>query len=649
MSKIRYQPELDGLRAIAVLAVIIYHLKINISGSVLLSGGFFGVDVFFVLSGFLISKMLFLEIENNGKISFFDFYIRRARRILPPLLFMILLSGCIGFFVLLPGEFERLSESSVATLGFFSNIFWFLKLSEYGAQSGLLQPLLHTWSLSIEEQFYFIFPLFLALVLKYNKTVRKDFIYIVLIISFTISIITTTYHQYISFYSPISRAWELLSGSILALSLNRNSKYKGFDVRYELFTIISIIVLFIMFLEIKLEDVSHPGFATIPVIMSSMIIIAYAEKTYFVKSILINRFMISIGKLSYSLYLWHFPVFAYGRHLTLEFPSYLEMFIWILITFAISIISYFLVEKPFRYWLSNTRAVFSLGASSVTIIVLSVLILINDGYSERLNSYAKLYDGAEYDNEKLSLDSWSLLYEISNGQADYFEKIANQPNEYEINHNWFTANSKLKVLIVGNSHSKDLFNSLYLNKEIFNDIEFARFGMSENFPNDQIDLLLSSKNFDAADLILIAPKYSSASISRVDIVIDKIKNSSKKVALVGNTAEFKSPSSLPLFDWYIRKYGSKDIKGINEKSYTYLSKQSIERDNLVKKISDRLEIPYFSRIDIVCSIQSEECTLATYEGKKALYDYGHWTLAGAKYFGEKIQKSEWFDKYLVID
>ena len=153
-----YRPEIDGLRSLAVLSVIVYHLKIVIGNGYLLPGGFLGVDLFFVLSGYLITKILLIELGETGRLDMGQFYLRRARRILPPLLLVIFVSIPAAWAILLPTELLRFSESLMASLFFLSNFFWFFTSSEYGAQSGLLQPFLHTWSLAIEEQFYMSHP-----------------------------------------------------------------------------------------------------------------------------------------------------------------------------------------------------------------------------------------------------------------------------------------------------------------------------------------------------------------------------------------------------------------------------------------------------------------------------------------------------------
>ena len=217
---VKYRPEIDGIRTLAIVPVVIYHLKIPFADGYMLPGGFLGVDVFFVISGFLITKIILDEFNQTGTFSLKRFYMRRARRILPALILVILASIVAAFFVLSPTEMNRFGTSILAALGFFSNIFWFFALGEYGAQSGLLQPLLHTWSLAIEEQFYLFFPLLLLLLKPMRRPgLSLGLVVALLIVSLCLAEATTSFNKQVSFFSPISRAWELLVGALMSFGI----------------------------------------------------------------------------------------------------------------------------------------------------------------------------------------------------------------------------------------------------------------------------------------------------------------------------------------------------------------------------------------------------------------------------------------------
>jgi peptidoglycan/LPS O-acetylase OafA/YrhL len=216
MIKVIYRPEIDGLRAIAVGAVILYHAQVSILGYQPFQGGFIGVDIFFVISGYLITSIILKELITTGSFSFKYFYERRIRRILPALLFVMLVSLPFAWMYLIPSSFIDFSKSILYSLGLSSNFYFHYSGQQYGAIDGLFKPFLHTWSLSVEEQFYILFPVILLIIFKYF---RKYLIHI-LILGFVISLGLADWgsrnHPSFNFYALPTRAWELLAGSILA-------------------------------------------------------------------------------------------------------------------------------------------------------------------------------------------------------------------------------------------------------------------------------------------------------------------------------------------------------------------------------------------------------------------------------------------------
>ena len=172
--KINYRPEIDGLRTIAVISVVIYHLQIFFGSSQFLRGGFLGVDIFFVISGFLITSIIIGEINQTGSFSFSNFYERRLRRLLPALLIVIIATLPVAWYILLPEQLVDFSKSVISSLAFGSNFYWHFSLQEYGAESALRQPFLHTWSLAVEEQFYLIYPVFLLFIYKWYNNFYND-------------------------------------------------------------------------------------------------------------------------------------------------------------------------------------------------------------------------------------------------------------------------------------------------------------------------------------------------------------------------------------------------------------------------------------------------------------------------------------------
>ncbi len=336
---IKYRSEIDGLRALAVIPVIFFHAGINF-----FSGGFVGVDVFFVISGYLITTIIIRELNNNT-FSIKSFYERRARRIFPALIFIILISSIISFIFLTRSELVSYFKSVIATLLFFSNLY-FYKTSPYFRSESDLEPLLHTWSLSIEEQFYIMFPITLLLFYKFFKR----YIFLMLIFGFVASLFICQFLALktsgtLNFYFTFSRAWELALGAICAyIIIYKNLSYSVL-IKNLLSTVGVILILFSVF-SFSRQTVFPSFYTLVPTIGTSLIIL-FADRHTFINKILSIKFLVGIGLISYSLYLWHQPLLAFGR-IFFDDLSIVQKLILIFLSVLMSIFSYFFVEKIFR-------------------------------------------------------------------------------------------------------------------------------------------------------------------------------------------------------------------------------------------------------------------------------------------------------------
>lgn len=351
----KYRAEIDGLRALAILPVLLHH-----SGLQLLPGGFAGVDVFFVISGYLITSILFKEMS-EGNFSLLSFYERRARRILPAMVAMIVFSSFLSFFFLDPPSMKMLGYSIVAVSTFMANIFFFLKL-DYFNPSAELNPMLHMWSLAVEEQFYLFFPFILLFLTKFKK-----YILISLAVIFTISLISMllTSNQSVNFYLIHTRAWELLAGSICSILITKSALSAINETLKGWLSALAILLLIISYSTYSYEY-TFPGWFTILPVLSTALIILFASENNIVGKMLSSKTLVFIGLISYSLYLWHQPIFAFAKLMTLESLTNELIAFSMLITFLLSLLTYQYIEKPFRRK-SNK--------STKTILAYSVLML----------------------------------------------------------------------------------------------------------------------------------------------------------------------------------------------------------------------------------------------------------------------------------
>ncbi len=435
--KLVYRPEIDGLRAIAVGVVILYHAQVSFNGKYIFPGGFIGVDIFFVISGYLISKIIFYEINTTGSFSFNYFYERRIRRIIPVLLVVILFSTITSWFLLLPNEFLNFSKSAIYSIFFGSNFYFHYSGLEYGAIDGLYNPLLHTWSLSVEEQYYILFPTILFLGLKIlNRNFDR-----LLILFFVLSLISAQFaaHKFPSsnFYFIYSRIWELMAGTLLAYAeINKglNSKNKILSNTAPLIGILLIIHSIIFFDDKML----HPSIITLSPIFGTCLIIWFSNKDEFITKILSSKLFVGIGLISYSLYLWHYPIFAFARvNQIFDGKLITELFLATFI-FFISVLSYFIIEKPFRNKSISFKKI-SVILISKAIIILTILIYVieNKGIKSRLqyvysNEYKIDFSKKILENENREKKIKLVFLGDSTIKTfvDYTAK--NYPNDFEI-------------------------------------------------------------------------------------------------------------------------------------------------------------------------------------------------------------------------
>ena len=629
------------MRTIAVIAVILYHLKIAFGDDTVLTGGFLGVDVFFVLSGFLITGLLVDEFQTSGRISLAQFYWRRARRILPPLLLVMLVALPAAWALLLPSEIERFCMSLLAALAFVSNIFWFAELSEYGAQSGLLQPFLHTWSLAIEEQFYLIFPPLMIVLLRSLRLRHVVWALVgVTVLGLFVAAVTTTMNPAFSFYAPTSRAWELLAGAVLAVA----SRYGAGRSRWRgLLWVpgLSVIVLLWAFMTQDLVEMRHPGVGTVPVILATCGLIWCADSREPVTRFLSSGPMVWIGKLSYSLYLWHFPVFAFGRMHALGAPSALDMAIWVAMTFVLSVLGYYLVERPCRFRMRPRPFAVAMVAALLPIFVASSLTQTGGGaQSARAEAFAGLYGENEIDNSVLRDATWQPL-----NQRFPDEEIGSwtvsRRSVSETKKLWFEGRDTRKVLLIGDSLSKDIYNALTLNADRFPDHEFARFNLNPMSLDQDLGALRDAPNYAAADLVVIAPNYYRDYQKTLQQMLRAVGDQGKEIIVLGNTAKFNPGGSHPLFDWYLIKSGDPAaLQDLNALAPDYEDPRAQLYNADIRQIAEAAGATYLSRRALVCPDPSH-CTLVTEDGLKTMYDDLHWTLEGAALFGARAAEAGW--------
>ncbi|MFC4701974.1 acyltransferase family protein [Glaciecola siphonariae] len=377
----QYRPDIDGLRTIAVLSVLLFHF-----GSTTLSGGFVGVDVFFVISGYLITSILLHDFHNDT-FSFVTFYDKRIRRLFPALFAMLGASFFTAYFLFMPDEFKEFAESAAATALYVSNFYFWLK-SDYFAGPSELKPLLHTWSLAIEEQFYLIFPVFLLFCFKQIKAFILPILLVVTLVSFIAGMATLENHASSAFFLSPLRFWELLAGAILGYL-----HFQKYTLPDKYCNIVSLLGLsLIIFAALTFSKASHfPGLLALMPVIGAVCIIAARSSTSLVSKLLSTRLFVFTGKISYSLYLWHWPVVVfYGYWLIRPFELF-DQLLMMFVTLGLSLFSYYVFESPFRKLSHKFSFVKSLAVTTVLsacFIALGGFVSLNNGLPERFKPSA---------------------------------------------------------------------------------------------------------------------------------------------------------------------------------------------------------------------------------------------------------------------
>ncbi|SIO93341.1 acyltransferase family protein [Vibrio spartinae] len=379
-----YRKDLDGLRAIAVVSVILYHFKIYMYNIQIFQGGYLGVDLFFILSGYLITNILNNEIS-NGKFNILNFYNKRFKRIFPALVFMMVFFCVISYQLLLPNDLVNFAKSFLSSILFFSN-YYFYAQDPYTAVSNMYEFLIHTWSLSTEWQFYLIYPFIYALTYKLARNHIFIILFILTLISFSISHFLSAYNESFAFYSFPTRAWELLIGGLIAF-VNRDfllNNSNNRNIIYQSLSLLGIVLIIYSILFIP-DSARHPSFITLLPIFGGALFIIFNKEGDLINSLITLRFVSFVGVISYSLYLWHQPVLATVRTIKGDNLNIEQLLLVSILTLFFAVISYYLIENPFRKNLKNKKLFLFL--ISLSGVIFSMYVVYKDGKLHQMTGY----------------------------------------------------------------------------------------------------------------------------------------------------------------------------------------------------------------------------------------------------------------------
>ena len=369
--------DIDTLRGISVISVIIFHINNSF-----FPYGYLGVDLFFVISGYVISKSIASSFKNRN-FSFYKFYLKRIKRILPALLLVLLISLISAAIILLSADLKRFSESLIASLGFVSN-FYFWLTGGYFSTNDQLKPILHLWSLSVEEQFYLFFPIFLFFLYRFFNQLKYYLIGIILvsIISFSLNLYFISHSDTVFFLFP-ARIWQFGIGASLALSPKLKIKNLWVDTIYLILAAFLIIYNFLNTVEF-LPD------ATLMCIGLGLILFKKINEKNFLYNFFKIKPLIFTGLISYSLYLWHWPIISFLKYIYIEGIPYYIIFLSLVLIFILSILSWQFIEQPFLYKYSNSTSIKFIVISFSLLLVTSVAIISFNNIPSRYEKFPNI-------------------------------------------------------------------------------------------------------------------------------------------------------------------------------------------------------------------------------------------------------------------
>lgn len=607
-----FRSDIQGLRAIAVLSVVVFHISPKH-----LQGGFLGVDVFFVISGFLIIGFIHRDLV-SGCFSLNEFYFKRVRRLLPAFLFVVLCSSALAYLLFVPQEFSKYMRSMLASITYVSN-FYFYTEAGYFDFSLELSPLLHTWSLSVEEQFYIIIPAVLLLLFKSNSKTVVVWLFVFSFLSLAFSEIFTYLDRDFSFYSSPSRFWQFILGGILAVKLS-SLKIKG--LYYDLIGFSGIFLLVPCFF-IYSGDTVLPGVnALLPTVATAMIIFSGFNRNAVLYKILSNKVGMFVGNISYSLYLWHWPVIIFYKLSISHHLGNTDKAIVLFLSIILGYLSWLFIEKNGRILISKTR--------SYSLAVLSIIFVCAGSF------FLQHLNGLRFTEDQLNYASY-LDYKANEYRIGVCFLAATHNNFELYDQDACVAHEEgsENYILIGDSHAAHWFGAIHSTRPP--NVTVTQVTASGCYPTLPLtgsknctDLLrwafedlLPNKKYDK---IILSSRWKSDSAFKIKDTVDRLRLYTDDIVVLGPTVEYDSPLPRVLAL-------SKDEKEISR----HRSYDKAERIDFImeREISNLDNVRYVSIFKAICPDQNM-CVTSTDEGAPIAFDTSHFTISGARHVLDQV-------------
>jgi peptidoglycan/LPS O-acetylase OafA/YrhL len=621
-NSLSYRPDIDGLRSVAVLSVVFFHLGLKS-----FSGGWVGVDVFFVISGFLITRLIVEELE-RGTFSFAKFYARRARRLFASFIFTIVVCFVAGALIFDPVYRQHFAGEIVYALAAVSNVFYWLDGGYFGIAEEY-KPLLHTWSLGVEEQFYLVWPLGITLMLRY----KQIFVWPVLAAAFAVSLLTAEYCFYAGYEKAVffllpSRIFEFAIGAMVVWFLRM--RLPGERIRQAALILGLGLIAYSVF-SFTISTPFPTVYALAPCGGAALVI--YGGTATGLRAILGNRPMVWIGKISYSLYLIHWPIIVFYGYHRLAPLTHIEQFSICAGSIAAASLMYIFIEQPFR---SPRRVRFSSNAAlglTCTAAVIVVLIPASIIWAKG----TLLWRGP--------------TVPVSSAQLEQIDEDRKQDevDNLLVDRPFAAPDGRQRLMFVGDSHGGDIAGALFLTLGM-DRFDFARLGFddpcfssmddrpwilrvvgTQTVCGDQIAALKKSRSLAEANYVFIANYWSEDTVKGFAEGLALLRSLTKaKIVVVGQNATF------PTFDVSLRFLGAKQFQTLDEVLFEQQSSTDQAINEQLRQLAKANGLDFIDRQSLVCSKIASRCQVVSEDGRLLYSDRTHWSYAGRQLFGEMM-------------
>lgn len=619
---IPYRPEVDGLRALAVVAVILFHADIPP-----FSGGYVGVDIFFVISGYLITSII-AEQAAERRFSILTFYERRIRRILPAMFFYAALAAALSIWLYPPHLLKDFGQSLVANSVFASNVFFYVE-TDYWNDFAETAPLLHTWSLAVEEQYYLIVPLLLMAAMRKSAKFTLGLFVVLLAISLVYSQYMVTRDAPFAFYMVFTRFWELAVGGCIALANRQGWLMKANDW-------LAFAGLALCFWAIFAFDslTVFPGVTALLPVGGTALLIAFARGESLMARVMRNRVFVGIGLISYSWYLSHHIVFSVSRASGMELGVSWTSVLLIGASLLLALLTYYLIERPTRSMRASQPAIFAFA-------LVGSIALLGLGYYLHASNGMRAY--------KISQLSPEMRERVVDFERENRDRQALRDERWETGLEPFdTDDDRRRVLVIGDSKGMDFYVSTTTAEYAETQFRFARLNddcMASSAAEsdgqqcaDEWAALEAGGLLEQADEVVLTATWQSVTIDGVVDFVRMLGERGKDISLV-STANFSAAPSLS----YIM--ARRDLTGEEAARFTY---ENIRLDWRRQYLSLREEIEgeglsvrFLEKLDVFCDMDAQTCNLQ--DGNDWLiFDSGHVTVVGHHFYGRRIRELGWY-------